>query len=276
MFVTALAALAAGSTAPAAAAPAVAPPPVVRVEPPAPDAPGTKAVPNAATKAADQAASMSMFAEMAVKALDRILPPQADPEPARLALARTTMDGFMPAGSYGRMLNVLTDNAMNHVYGRLMGMTGTELSNAVGLPLSSGPNAGLTLREQASKGDPMFDARIKAYVAAFKDETMMSMAIIEPKMREGMARAMARRFNALQLAELNRFFATETGRAFGQDMMLLWIDGDVFRGMFAAMPELMRSMPQSAKRFAAIDQQYPWPKKPETKKTAPPGKKKKK
>lgn len=275
MFVTALAALAAGSTAPAAAAPAVAPPPVVRTERPAPDAPGTKAAPNAATKAADQAASMSMFADMAVKALDRILPPQADPEPARLALARTTMDGFMPAGSYGRMMNVLTDNAMNHVYGRLMGMTGTELSNAVGLPLSSGPNAGLTLLEQASKGDPMFDARIKAYVAAFKDETRMSMAIIEPKMREGMARAMARRFNALQLAELNRFFATETGRAFGQDMMLLWIDGDVFRGMFAAMPELMRSMPQSAKRFAAIDQQYPWPKKPKTKKTAPPGKKKK-
>lgn len=276
MFVTALAALAAGSTAPVAAAPAVAPPPVVRIERPAPDSTGTKAAPNAATKAADQAAAMSMFADMAVKALDRILPPQADPEPARLALARTTMDGFMPAGSYGRMMNVLTDNAMNHVYGRLMGMTGTELSNAIGLPLSSGPNAGLTLREQASKGDPMFDARIKAYVAAFKDETKASMAIIEPKMREGMARAMARRFNALQLVELNRFFATETGRAFGQDMMLLWIDGDVFRGMFAAMPELMRSMPQSAKRFAAIDRQYPWPKKPETKKAAPPGKKKKK
>lgn len=276
MFVTALAALAAGSTAPAAAAPAVAPPPVVRIERPAPDAPGTKAAPHAATKAADQAAAMSMFADMAVKALDRILPPQADPEPARLALARTTMDGFMPAGSYGRMMNVLTDNAMNHVYGRLMGMTGTELSNAIGLPLSSGPNAGLTLREQASKGDPMFDARIKAYVAAFKDETKASMAIIEPKMREGMARAVARRFNALQLVELNRFFATETGRAFGQDMMLLWIDGDVFRGIFAAMPELMRSMPQSAKRFAAIDRQYPWPKKPETKKTAPTGKKKKK
>ena len=218
---------------------------------------------------------MSMFAEMAVKALDRILPPQADPEPARLALARTTMDGFMPAGSTGRMLTILTDQAMNDVFGRLMGMTGTELSNAVGLPIASGPNAGLTLRQQASKGDPMFDARITAYVAAFKDETRISMGIIEPKMREGMARAMARRFNAAQLAELNHFFATETGRAFGQDMMLLWIDGDVFRGMFAAMPELMRAMPQSAKRFAAIDQQYPWPKKPETKKTAPAGKKKK-
>jgi hypothetical protein len=102
----------------------------------------------------------------------------------------------------------------------------------------------------------------------------MSMGIIEPKLREGMARAMARRFNAVQLAELNRFFATETGRAFGQDWMLLWIDGDVFRGMFASLPELMRAMPQSAKRLEAIDRQYPWPKKPEVKKAAPIRKKK--
>ena len=272
MFVIALVALAARSTTASAAPVPVASPPTVRIELPAPDASSKK---KTAIEAAEQAASMSMFADMAVKALDRILPPQADPEPARLVLARTTMDGFMPAGSYNRMMNVLTDNAMNDVFGRLMGMTGTEVSTAVGLPISSGPNAGLTLRQQASKGDPMFDARIKAYVTAFKDETKMSMGIIEPKMREGMARAMARRFNTAQLVELNRFFATETGRAFGQDIMLLWIDGDVFRGMFAAMPELMRAMPQSAKRFAAIDQQYPWPKKPESKKPAPAVKKKK-
>jgi hypothetical protein len=274
MFVTALAALAAGTTAPAAA-PVAIPPPVVRVETKAAEGSAKEPAPSAATKAADQAASMSMFAEMAVKALDRILPPQADPEPARLALARTAMDGFMPAGSYGRMFDMLTDNMMNDVYGRIMGMTGTELSNAVGLPVASGKDGGLTLLQQASKGDPMFDARIKAYVAAFKVEMRQSMGIMEPRLREGMARAMARRFDAAQLADLNRFFATDTGRAFGQDMMLLWIDGDVFRGMFASVPDLMRAMPQSAKRFEAIEKQYPWPKKPVPKKAAPAPRKKK-
>ena len=276
MFVTALVALAAGTTTTAAAPAPVAPPPIVRIAVPVSDA-SDKKMPatSAATKAADQAASMSMFAEMAVKALDRILPPQADPEPARLALARTTMDGFMPTGSYGRMMNVLTDNMMNDVYGRLMGMTGTELSNAIGMPIATGPDAGQTLRQKASKDDPMFDARIKAYVAAFKTEMGTSSAIIEPRLREGMARAMARRFNALQLADLNRFFATDTGRAFGRDMMLLWIDGDVFRGVFATMPDLMRAAPQFAKRFEAIDKQYPWPKKPEAKKATPVKRKKK-
>ncbi|MEO7409866.1 MAG: hypothetical protein ABIU10_00895 [Sphingomicrobium sp.] len=272
MLMTALAALAAVTTAPTTTPPdgparAV---PIVVTLPASPD----KKPASSAAKAADQAAAMSMFADMAVKALDRILPPQADPDPARLALARTTMDGFMPAGSYGRMFDVLTDNMMRDVYGRLTGMTGTELSSAVGLPLSSGPDAGLTILQKASKGDPMFDARAKAYVAAFKVEMGASMGIIEPKLREGMARAMARRFDTAQLSELNHFFATDTGRAFGHDMMLLWIDGDVFRGMFASMPELMRAMPQSARRFEAIEKQYPWPRKPEPKKTAPARKKK--
>lgn len=267
-------ALAAATSAPAATTAPMPPPPVVHIE--VRPAPGQKSVSSQATKAANQAASMSMFADMAVKALDRILPPQADPEPARLALARTTMNGFMPAGSYSRMTNVMTDNLMNGVYDRLLSMTGTELSNAIGMPVASGPNEAQTLRQQATKNDPLFDARVKAYAAAFKDEMKQTMGIMEPRLREGMARAMARRFDANQLTDLNRFFATDTGRAFGQDMMLIWIDGDVFRGMFASLPDIMRAMPQSAARFAAIDKQYPWPKKAEVKKAAPIGKKAKK
>ncbi|MEO7814311.1 MAG: hypothetical protein ABIR87_02585 [Sphingomicrobium sp.] len=270
MLTIVLAALAAASSTTAAAASAA--PPTVIVSPS--PAPGATAASSAATKAANQAAQMAMFADMAVKALDRVLPPQPEPDPARLALARTTMNGFLPAGSYPRMANVMTDNLMNGVYNRLMGMTGTELSNAIGLPISSGADAALTLRQQASKGDPLFDARIKAYTAAFKEEMRQTMGVMEPRMREGMARAMARRFDAAQLTDLNRFFATDTGRAFGQDMILLFIDGDVFRGMFAAMPDLMRAMPQSAARFAAIEKQYPWPKKAEVKKAAPVKKKK--
>jgi hypothetical protein len=274
MFVIELAALAVGAASAGAALAPSAPPPIVRIESPARDAAGEKSTSTSAIKAADQAASMSMFAEMAVKALDRLLPPQADPEPARLALARTTIDGFMPAGSYGRMLNVMTDKVMTDIYGRVMGMTGNELSNIIGLPIASGKDAGLTLRQKASAGDPLFEARAQAYAAAVKIEMATSMGIFEPKLREGMARAMARRFNAVQLAELNRFFATETGQALGHDWMLLLIDWDVTRGIFASLPELMRAMPQSAKRFEAIDKQYPWPKKLEVKKAAPVRKKK--
>lgn len=265
-------ALAAATAAPAATPAPVASPAVVTVQKTTDE--------SAATKAANQAASMSMFAEMAVKAMDRVLPPQPEPEPARLALARQVMDGFVPAGSFSRMTDQMTDNLMLGMYDRVMAMTGTELSNAIGMPVSSGPDAGLTLRQQASKGDPMFDARVKAYAGAFKDQMRETLAMMEPKMRDGMARAMARHFTAPQLADLNRFYATDTGRAFGRDMMLLWIDGDVYRGAFSTLPDIMRSAPRSAARFAAIEKQYPWPKKaavveaPEVKKAAPRKKKK--
>ena len=265
-------ALAAATATPVAPPAPMPPPPAVTVQKTTDE--------SAATKVANQAASMSMFAEMAIKAMDRVLPPQPEPEPARLALAHTTMDGFVPVGSFARMTDEMTDNLMVGIYNRLMAMTGTELSNAIGMPVATGPDAALTLRQQASKGDPMFDARVKAYTTAFKDQMRETFAIMEPRMREGMARAMARRFDARQLTELNRFFATDTGRVFGQNMMLVWIDGDVYRGAFAAMPDLMRSMPKSAARFAAIEQQYPWPKKavveaPEVKKAAPHKKRKK-
>ncbi len=255
----------------ATATPAPPAPPAVIVA-----APTEKSASSEATKAANQAASMSMFADMAVKALDRILPPQPEPEPARLALANNVMTGFMPAGSFSRMTDQMTDNLMLGIYDRMMAMTGTELSNAVGMPIATGPDAALTLRQKASKGDPMFEARIKAYAGAFKDQMRETMALVEPRMRQGMARAMARRFDATQLADLNRFFASDTGRAFGHDMLLLWIDGDVYRGVFATLPEMMRAMPKSAERFAAIDKQYPWPKKVEAKKAAPAKKKAKK
>lgn len=195
--------------------------------------------------------------------VDKLFPAQPDPDPARLALARTAMNGYLPAGSYGHLVDTMVDSAMNDIYGRVMGMTGTELSNAIGLPLGSGPDAALTFRERASKDDPLFDARAKAYAAAFKTQMRETMVIMEPRMRDGMARAMARKFSVAQLEDLNRFFATDTGRAFGQNAMLMWVDGDVWRGMFAAMPELMRAMPVQAKRFEAIEKQYPWPKKAE-------------
>ena len=51
-------------------------------------------------------------------------------------------------------------------------------------------------------------------------------AIIEPKIRDGLARSMARRFDEKQLADINAFLATDTGREFGrQSMNLIWVWG---------------------------------------------------
>lgn len=251
------------------AAPAAAKPPIPPAAATAPARPNGAAPASEIAKAAQQAAQVAMFADMFVAAFDRVLPPQADPDPARLALAHTTIQGIWPAGTYDRVAAQMLDKMLLPSYDRLMGMTGDELSTAIGLPITSGKEDGkLTARAMLTKDDPNFDARIHAYLDALRGESHDTMLVMEPKMREGMARALARKFDARQLGEINAFFATPTGQAFGREWILAYMDGDVYRGMVKSLPDLLRAAPAMAKRFEEVDKRYPWPKTPEAK-TAP-------
>jgi hypothetical protein len=86
-------------------------------------------------------------------------------------------------------------------------------------------------------------------------------AIIDPRMREGLARAMARRFDAQQLTDINGFFATPSGRAFGSQYMQLWMDADTIRSIFSSMPEMMKLMPEMMQKIKAATDKFPSPKK---------------
>ena len=53
------------------------------------------------------------------------------------------------------------------------------------------------------------------------EELLKISAVMEPKMREGLARSIARRFDEKQLREINTFLATDSGKAFaGQTMRM--------------------------------------------------------
>ena len=82
-------------------------------------------------------------------------------------------------------------------------------------------------------------------------------AIIDPRMREGLARAMARRFDGQQLADINRFFATPSGHAFAGQYMQLWMDPDTIRSIFGSMPEMMKLMPDMMQRIKAANDRFP-------------------
>jgi hypothetical protein len=70
-----------------------------------------------------------------------------------------------------------------------------------------------------------------------------------------MARSMASRFDAQQMAEIQRFLATPTGAAYGRQMVGLWFEPEVMRGAFQAFPDLMKMMPDLMKDAAAFEQQ---------------------
>lgn len=189
---------------------------------------------------------------------DKMFPPQPEPDPARLALARTSVQSMWPDGAYGKMMSGL----MGTMFDRMMQMKASDLGAASGMktPAMAAAND-LSIHDQAAKKDPYFDQRMAAMRQVVTEELGRVSAIIDPRMREGLARAMARRFEAQQLGEINRFIATPTGQAFAGQYMQLWVDPDTIRSIFTSVPELMKLMPEVTQKFKAVEEKFPKPPK---------------
>ncbi len=174
--------------------------------------------------------------------MDKLFPAQPDPAPARLALSRTAVQGLLPDGTYARMM----DGVMHGVADRVLGLTEADLgkTDAKGKAADT-----TTLREKMAKDDPNFDERMRIIEKIVGEEFAKMTAMIEPRLREGLARSMARRFDEKQLADLNAFLATDSGRAFGRQSMAMYVDPDVMRAMVSTLPEMMKGMPDAAKRI---------------------------
>jgi hypothetical protein len=185
---------------------------------------------------------------------DKIFPAQPDPLPARLALSRIAVKGLFPDGTYARMMNGM----MGGVVDRVMGLTDADL----GMKGEKGKPANiLTMRQKMLKKDPYFEERMRITERVIGEEMAKVAAIIEPKVREGLARSMARRFDERQLADVNAFLATDSGRAFGSQSMAMWIDPDVMRSVMTSLPDLMTAMPGAMKRIETETAHLPKPKK---------------
>jgi len=199
----------------------------------------------------DFAAMLAMF--------DKLFPPQPDPDPARLALARTSVQSMWPEGAYGQMMT----GFMGGIFDRVMQMKQSDLAALGSKPKKTPAAAGadLSLHDQAAAKDPYFDKRMAAIRDAVGEELGKLSAIIDPRVRDGLARSMARRFDAQQLKDINTFFATPSGRALAGQSMQLWVDPDMLRSLFGAMPEMIKLMPDMMQRMKAVDEKFPKPPK---------------
>ena len=151
---------------------------------------------------------------------------------------------------------------MGTMFDRMMEMKASDLGAASGMktPAMAAAND-LSIHDQAARKDPYFDQRMAAMRQVVTEELGRVSAIIDPRMREGLARAMARRFEAQQLGEINRFIATPTGQAFAGQYMQLWVDPDTIRSIFTSVPELMKLMPEVTQKFKAVEEKFPKPPK---------------
>lgn len=196
-------------------------------------------------------------------------------DPARLLIARTTAGALFSDGTMARMLDRMLSNAPGSYASWVLDMTPGDFMAMVppgtfpATPPKDSPEMHTTFRQMAAKGDPFFDQRFSAIHDAVVAEAARLGPSFEPQLRDGLATSLARRFTASQLTDMNRFFLTESGRAFAEERYLVWLDPAVFKSMMSAMPALIKEFPASAQRVKAAVDRYPWPKKATTPEAAP-------
>ena len=215
-------------------------------------APSITTQPRAKSEAKEEADDFDPAQLFAI--FDKLFPPQPDPAPERLALSKVAVQGLFPDGSYARMM----DGMLSGIVERVLNMSEAdfETKGKDGKPPST-----VTFRQDLAKDDPAFEERYKIIRRVLSEEMVKIGAIIEPKMRDGLARSMARRFDEKQLTDINAFLATDSGKAFGRQSLAVWFDGDVMRGMFASFPDLIPVLPGVIARIEAETAHLPKPKK---------------
>jgi len=192
-----------------------------------------------------------------LKLFDKFLPAGPEPDPARLALAREATMAMFPKGT----LAEATSTFVNRTADRVLDMSEADLAGIIppekdkkGKTKSKPPSTE-PLRVTLARKDSNFDAKLAA-IKAFGQTTFAKFGeVAEPKFREGMSRALARKFDTRQLTEIRTFLATPTGAAYGREMVGLWFEPDVIRGTFEMFPEMMKIAPSLSKDAAALDAQ---------------------
>ncbi|WP_223181170.1 DUF2059 domain-containing protein [Sphingopyxis sp. LK2115] len=161
-------------------------------------------------------------------------------DPARLAIAEQTTAALIPAGSIEKMLD--------NLYGRMFRTLMREFSGQSTLMLSikTGVESDkIAALDDATKGqiadlfDPHRKEREEQITRVVMPLIREALADMEPPMRAGLAKAYARRFTGAQLADVNAFLATPTGRLYASEWMALQADPEVMVAVIKAVPPLI-------------------------------------
>ncbi|MFN2472774.1 MAG: hypothetical protein ABR588_02465 [Sphingomicrobium sp.] len=189
-------------------------------------------------------------------------PPLPPIDPARLALARTTANALFRDGSVARMIDRVLTFGPNGVASSMLDMTLADVMGMAGQPLPTGKSPvelQMTFRQMMMKRDPYFDQRMAAIHDAAVAEAVRLGPRFEPQLREGLAQSIARRFTPAQLTDMSRFFSSDSGRAFGDEIYLMWMDRAVFKAMMSTVPGLSAELPGAMQRVMAASARFPSP-----------------
>lgn len=186
---------------------------------------------------------------------------KADPltpeQEALLPLATQMAGHVMPEGSFRTamdeslepMMAMIADDAASTPRSQLAALSGVELGDLESL---SDEDA----QEALDIFDPQYaarNARTKAVLAGMIGKLLEA---VEPAYREGLARALARRFDEAEMRELLAFFATPIGAKFASQSFLVQYDPQVMGVMEAMGPAAVKLLPDVTEEFAAIGAEF--------------------
>ena len=194
------------------------------------------------TYAADAKAKMQKEMDAAIALVEKMFDTSSLPpiEPARLSLAQQTMGALIPPGSLEKMIDNLYGKMFKTIMAELGGQSDLMLSIKTGVESDK-----IATLDEATKTkvadifDPHRKEREDQITRVIKPLISEALTDLERPMREGMAKAYARKFSAAQLTDLNSFLATPTGRLYANEWMALQADPEVMVAVMKALPPMV-------------------------------------
>lgn len=179
-------------------------------------------------------------------------------EPAQLALGQITAAKLLPDGAYGKMMDQMIGQFIKPMLKLDEGLSGSQIAMKTGIDFE---RADALSEEQRAAVLAILDpGRKERNEGMFKVMTPLLMEVgkaLEGPMREGLARAYARKFTPDQLAAVNAFFATPTGSAFAAESFAIQADPEVLSATFQAIPVMMTKLMGSTGDFEAQTKALP-------------------
>lgn len=186
-----------------------------------------------------------------VRAQSPDMPAQAvEADPAHLAAAEEVVAQLVPEGVYARMMRDQMPAMMEAMMAEMMNMPASDLGEG---------ESGRPMAEVMREMDPHFEERTRIATAVMYEELGVLMTEMEPAVRSGLSRAFARKFTIPQLADMNAFFATPSGKAFADEFLMLFVDPEMTREMASLAPRMMQAMPAITEKMEAATAHLPPP-----------------
>lgn len=186
--------------------------------------------------------------------------PLAPADPARAAPARRIAARLLPDGVFATMMKSSMDMVSNSMTNQMFDIPLRDFVSMAGIENAETAELGpATLKQIMEIFDPAFVERQRITMQVMGAEMGTLMTTMEPDYRAGLAESLARRFDAGQLGEIDRFFATPAGAAYAGQSMLLFVDPAMMARMQTMMPRLMQAMPAIMQKVTAATATLPKP-----------------